>query len=45
MDGAVVEIRVAEGDRVANNQTVGALEAMKMEHQLITRVDGEVASV
>lgn len=45
MDGAVVEIGVGEGDRVARNQTVGALEAMKMEHQLITQVDGEVASV
>ena len=45
MDGAVVEIMVALGDRVQPKQTIGVLEAMKLEHQLTTEVSGTISAI
>jgi len=45
MDGAIVEVLVAEGDRVGKGQLLLVLEAMKMEHPLKAGVDGIVRRV
>jgi geranyl-CoA carboxylase alpha subunit len=45
MDGTIVEVLVSEGDTVEKGQTVIILEAMKMEHQLISDKAGVVKSV
>ncbi len=45
MDGAIVDVLVAEGDQVESGQTLVVLEAMKMEHQLKAAVSGRVESV
>ena len=45
MDGAVLAVEVAPGDRVVKGDTVIILEAMKMEHALKVEVDGVVESV
>ena len=45
MPGTVLAVNVAEGDRVAEGQTLGVLEAMKMELALKAPFDGTVTSV
>ena len=45
MPGAVVEVRVAEGDAVSAGDVLGTVEAMKMEHALTAPFDGTVTSV
>jgi propionyl-CoA carboxylase alpha chain len=45
MPGAVLRILVAEGDVVAPGQPMLALEAMKMEHQVVAPVAGTVAEI
>lgn len=45
MDGAIVEVLVAEGERVEAGQTLIVLEAMKMEHPLKTGIAGVVSKV
>ncbi|MBZ2188087.1 acetyl/propionyl/methylcrotonyl-CoA carboxylase subunit alpha [Alcanivorax sp. JB21] len=45
MDGAVLDVRCAEGDQVSKGQVMVLLEAMKIEHSLTSDVDGIVASV
>ncbi len=45
MDGRIVDLRVAVGDRVEKGQTLVVLEAMKMQHQIRAAVSGEVASI
>ncbi len=45
MDGRIVSIKVAPGDKVARGQTLIVLEAMKIQHQLKAVLDAEVASV
>lgn len=45
MDGAVVDVLVAEGERVSAGQTLVVLEAMKMEHPLKSGIDGVVKVV
>ncbi|NWG71042.1 MAG: ATP-grasp domain-containing protein [Parvularculaceae bacterium] len=45
MAGAVTSIAVKPGDRVTKGQTLGAVEAMKMEHKLVAPRDGVVSSV
>ncbi|MFN2431980.1 MAG: acetyl-CoA carboxylase biotin carboxyl carrier protein subunit [Gemmatimonadota bacterium] len=45
MTGTLQEIRVASGDRVARDDVLGILEAMKMEYRLLAPRDGEVADV
>lgn len=45
MDGAIVEVLVAEGDTVEAGQTLVVLEAMKMEHPLKAGVAGVVKGI
>ncbi|WP_375568486.1 acetyl/propionyl/methylcrotonyl-CoA carboxylase subunit alpha [Seohaeicola saemankumensis] len=45
MDGSIIAVNVALGDRVSKGQTVAVLEAMKMEHQLRADVSGVVAGI
>jgi geranyl-CoA carboxylase alpha subunit len=45
MDGAIVEVLVAQGDQVEAGQLVVVLEAMKMEHQLKAAISGTVDSI
>lgn len=45
MDGAIVEVAVAEGDSVSQGQVLVTLEAMKMEHSLKADCDGVVQSI
>ncbi|ABY22300.1 acetyl/propionyl CoA carboxylase, alpha subunit [Renibacterium salmoninarum ATCC 33209] len=42
MPGTVVSVLVADGDEVTEGQTLLAVEAMKMEHQLVAAVAGIV---
>ena len=41
MDGRIVAIKVAAGDRVTRGQTLVVLEAMKIQHQLKAALDAE----
>ncbi len=45
MTGKVVKVRVAVGDKVARNDVVVILEAMKMEYRLAAPHDGIVEAV
>jgi geranyl-CoA carboxylase alpha subunit len=45
MDGAIVEVLIAEGASVSKGQLLLVLEAMKMEHPLKAGVDGIVRRV
>jgi geranyl-CoA carboxylase alpha subunit len=45
MDGAIVEVLIAEGATVAKGQLLLVLEAMKMEHPLKAGVDGVIRRV
>ena len=45
LTGVVVEVRVAAGDMVAQNDVLMVVEAMKMLNELRARVAGEVTGV
>jgi 3-methylcrotonyl-CoA carboxylase alpha subunit len=45
MHGKVIEILVGPGDTVHKGQRLAVIEAMKMEHALVSPVDGTVAEV
>jgi geranyl-CoA carboxylase alpha subunit len=45
MDGRIIAIKVAPGEKVARGQTVIVLEAMKIQHQLKAALDAEVEGV
>ncbi len=45
MHGKVLSILVKPGDRVARGQRLAVIEAMKMEHTLVSPVDGTVAEI
>jgi propionyl-CoA carboxylase alpha chain len=45
MPGSILRILVAVGDTVAAGQALLAMEAMKMEHQVVSPVAGEVSAV
>ncbi len=45
MHGALLEVRVAEGDTVTKGQCVAILEAMKMQHEILAPADGTVVAV
>jgi 3-methylcrotonyl-CoA carboxylase alpha subunit len=45
MHGKVIEILVAPGDTVHKGQRLAVIEAMKMEHALVSPIDGTVADV
>jgi len=45
MNGRLLALLVAAGDKVVKGQRVAVLEAMKMEHQLLARRDGVVERI
>ena len=45
MDGRIIAVKVAPGEKVARGQTVVVLEAMKIQHQLKAVLDAEVESI
>lgn len=45
MPGKILDIKVAVGDVVAENQPVVTLEAMKMENEIVTPYAGKVAQI
>ena len=45
MHGKVLGILVAKGDRVTRGQRLAIVEAMKMEHTLVSPLDGTVAEI
>lgn len=45
MPGNILDIKVGVGDKVAANQVVVVLEAMKMENEIVTPTAGTVASI
>ncbi len=45
MPGKVTKLAVAEGEEVRRNQTLVIVEAMKMENEIKTSIDGVVAKI
>lgn len=45
LPGTILDIRVAVGQAVKAGQTVAAMEAMKMEHEIPASEDGTVAQI
>jgi acetyl-CoA/propionyl-CoA carboxylase biotin carboxyl carrier protein len=45
MQGTIVKVMVAVGDKVTAGQAVCVLEAMKMENNIMSEIDGEVKAV
>ena len=45
MPGTVIDVRVAEGERVASHQPLVVLEAMKMEQVVTAPYDAGVRSI
>ncbi|HSP48180.1 MAG TPA: biotin/lipoyl-containing protein [Clostridiaceae bacterium] len=45
MQGTIFAIKVSPGDRITRGQVVAVLDAMKMENDLVSPVDGTVSNV
>jgi geranyl-CoA carboxylase alpha subunit len=45
MDGRIVAIKVAAGDKVSRGQTLIVLEAMKIQHQLKAALDAKIEAI
>ncbi|WBW97090.1 biotin/lipoyl-containing protein [Oceanirhabdus sp. W0125-5] len=45
MPGAIIDVKVSEGQSVKAGDVVVILEAMKMENEIVAPVDGVVASI
>ncbi len=45
MPGSVFDIKVSVGDTVSKGQVVAVLEAMKMETEILSEVDGKVTAI
>jgi biotin carboxyl carrier protein len=45
MPGKVIKVGVREGEKVRKNQTLAIVEAMKMENEIQTSIDGVVKKV
>jgi biotin carboxyl carrier protein len=45
MPGTILDIKVSEGDTVANGDVLLILEAMKMENEIMSPAAGKVVSI
>lgn len=45
MHGALIDVFVSEGETVTKGQRLAVLEAMKMQHEILSEVDGTVTAV
>lgn len=45
MPGTILDIHVKEGDTVTEEQAILVLEAMKMENQIVSPVNGTITSI
>jgi len=45
LPGVVVDINVAEGNRISKGQKLLVIEAMKMENEILSEVDGVVEKI
>ena len=45
MHGVIRDLFVSLGDKVKKNQVILILEAMKMQHEIIASIDGEVSDI
>ena len=45
MQGTILKINVAVGDKVSKGQTLMILEAMKLENEIVSPVDGVVKAI
>jgi biotin carboxyl carrier protein len=45
LPGTIMDIKVKIGDKVTINQSVAILEAMKMESEIFSDIDGEVTDI
>ncbi len=45
MHGRLISIDVDQGDAVAKGQRLAVLEAMKMQHEIVAQIDGQIVSV
>lgn len=45
MPGKVIQVLVKEGDTVTKGQTVAIIEAMKMEHTIVSELDATISEV
>ncbi len=45
IQGSVVAIKVAIGDQVKKGQVIAVVEAMKLENDVVSEYDGEVAEI
>jgi biotin carboxyl carrier protein len=45
MPGLIVDVRVKVGDRVSKGSPVAIMEAMKMQNELVSEIEGTVTSV
>ena len=45
MHGVIRELFVNVGEKVKKNQVILILEAMKMQHEITTSIDGEVSDI
>ena len=45
MPGLIVDVRVKVGDRVARGTPVAVMEAMKMQNELVSEIEGTVTAV
>ena len=45
MQGTIVKVSAKGGDRVMANQQICVLEAMKMENEITSPIDGELVEI
>lgn len=45
MPGKVIKVQVAEGENVRKNQTLAIVEAMKMENEITSAIEGRVKKI
>lgn len=45
MPGSIIDVKVKVGDQVKKDQPLVILEAMKMENEIVSPVDGKIISI